>query len=222
MDIKTLNEMPVVTTDINTQLMVKNFEKFMQDKDESDFIRLDTQDFFKVDNPWYSYIIHYTKESGVTAFMKISQCSIDDENKRIKVIFQSDTLNDKQIVKGFTLKVFKDLSNQYKKPILVDYKNSKEMANIFKKWTDNPGKYGIQDFFIYDSKLKKRLKDGSELEDYVWDSTPQAIRYSVLFDFFGFMNECLEDQDEYKRLNDKFRGTKIFFDREAFEKRQKL
>jgi hypothetical protein len=222
MNIKTLNEMPLVTNDINKKLMVENFEKFMQDKDESDFIKLDSQDFFKIDGVWYSYIIHYTKESGVTAFMKVSQYSIDDGNDRIKVICQSDTLNDTQMVKGFTLNVFKDLSDQYKKPILIDYKNSKDMETTFKKWIDNPEKYGIKDFFVYDNKLKKLLKDSSELEDHVWDTTPQSIRYSILFDFFGFIKECFEDHDEFKKLNEQFRGTKIFFDREAFEKKTKI
>ena len=126
------------------------------------------------------------------------------------------------MVKGFTLNVFKDLSDQYKKPILIDYKNSKDMETTFKKWIDNPEKYGIKNLFVYDNKMKKLLKDGNELEDEVWDSTPQSNRYSILFDFFDYIAECQLDLIEEQLKMEKYRGTKIFFDREAFEKKTKI
>lgn len=206
MRLNKLNEMPV-TIDIDKTQAVKKFEKFMQYKDESNFDKLDTPEFYRVDGTWSSYIIHYTKENGVTAFMEFSQDSVNFKNRILKIITQSDTMNDKKIVKGFTLQAFKDLSKKYKRPIMIDNKNSSDMEFIFKLWITNPEKYGIKDFYVYDHKLKKVLFDGNELEQPVWDSTPQSNRYSVIFDFFDHLKENIVEHHDNSMLS----GTKLDF-----------
>jgi hypothetical protein len=215
-----LRMMPI-RVDINKKSMIENFEKFMQNMSESNFENVGIPDFYIVSGVYSSYIIHYTIEFGVTAFMLFSQGAIDNENMRIPIIQQSDTLNNKKIIKGFTITAFKEISKTFKRPILIDYRNSLDMETTFKKWIDNPEKYGIKNLFVYDNKMKKLLKDGNELEDEVWYSTPQSNRYSILFDFFDYIAECQLDLIEEQLKMEKYRGTKIFFDRVAFEKRNK-
>ncbi len=190
-----------VTIDMDKTKAIKKFEKFMHSKDEGDFESLGTPEFYRVDGTWSSYIIHYTKEKGVTAFMEFSQDVVNFKNRILKIITQSDTINDKKIVKGFTLQAFKDLSKKYKRPIMIDNKNSSDMEFIFKLWIVTPEKYGIKNFYVYDHKLKKVLFDGNELEQPVWDSTPQSNRYSLIFDFFDYLKESIVENHDNLALS---------------------
>jgi len=176
----------------------------------NDFTELETKDFYIVDDVYNSYIIHYYN-GEITAFMEVKQSGIRHKNKSLSIIQQGNTLNDNKIVHGFTLQVFKLLSKKYKKPIMIDFKNSKVMEAIFLKWINNTEKYGIVDYFVYDEKLKSTLNDNSELVGPVWDSLPDAKRYSIVFDFYGYLNESLRDT---KLSNENLKNTKLYFDGE--------
>jgi len=83
------------------------------------------------------------------------------------------------------------------------------MMNVFIKWINDPLKYGIKNYFIYDEKFKKTLSNNSELEHNVWEEFGRAKRYSILFDFFGYLNES-NLKESLKLL----KGTKAYFEGE--------
>lgn len=210
MKIKTLLEMPRIVT-INKTNMIRKFEEFAEENnyvDSKKFKPLGTKDFYILDGDYESYIVHYIDGQGVTAFMQMTQSGIRHNGKSIGVITQGNTLNEKKISKGFTLNVFKELSKTFNRPILIDYRNSFDMSEIFKKWIKSPDEYGIKNFFVYDNILKKTLKDGNELVCDVWESLPESERYSILFDFYDLIKENIFDYDKF---NESLKGTKCYF-----------
>jgi hypothetical protein len=82
------------------------------------------------------------------------------------------------------------MNKMYQRPVMIDDRNSEEMKNIFLRWANEPEKYGVKNYFVYDAKTKKTLIDSTELEHEVWISGEQGRRYTVIFDFIGVLKEA--------------------------------
>jgi len=190
MKITQLNEMPVLV-DIDSTKMWKKVEKILETENISidDFEQTNLKDIYLYDAPSASFYIHYTTKDGITAFMFFTQDAIKYKNKIYKVIKQKDTYNIKHIKKQFTLSIFKEMNKKYKRPVLIDSKNSEEMKNVFMKWIENMKKYHITNFFVLDTKTNKVLLDNSELKHDVWEPFERAKRYSIVFDFGNYLKE---------------------------------
>jgi hypothetical protein len=121
--------------------------------------------------------------------MCFTQNAINHKGKIYPVIQQKKTLNYKNIFNNFTLEIFKDMNKTYKRPVLSDDENSHDMQSVFVRWLNNPEKIGLKNFFIYDSKDKKTYHDSTEVGRDIWDKDLSGKRYTLVFDFYGYLNE---------------------------------
>ncbi len=209
MKLKTLMEMPRITYSTKEGLWNKLAELLEQQKLTLDnFKKTSLSNIYKCDERFASLYIHYTEKDGITAFMFFSQNAIYHKGKQYGVIQQKETLNYKNIFKNFTLEIFKEMNKEYHRPVFVDEKNSVDMMNVFVKWVNDPEKYGIKNYFVYDAKTKKTLLGSDSPEHNVWDGDESGLRYSLLFDFIG----VLKESEPIGKLPDKltYKGPPIY------------
>ena len=205
-----LIEMPIIVS-INKNKLWQKITKFIDENNIKieDFEETNIKNIYRYDGVYNSVYVYFIKKDGITAFMFFTQDAIIHNGKTYPIIRQKETYNVKRKIKNFTLEIFKEMSKFYQKPILTDNKNSQQMMNVFIKWINDPLKYGIKNYFIYDEKFKKTLSNNSELEHNVWGEFGRAKRYSILFDFFGYLNES-NLKESLKLL----KGTKAYFEGE--------
>lgn len=189
MKIRDLTETPILV-DINKDKMWKKVQKILEDNNITfkDFEKTSIKDIYLYDSPSTSFFIHYTEDDGITAFLFFVQDAIKYKNKVYKVIRQENTYNMKRIKKNFTLTIFKEMNKKYKRPVLIDNKNSVLMMNTFIKWMKDPKKYGIENFFVVDGN--RVLEDDEYPKHPVWEEFKRAKRYSIVFDFEGYLTEA--------------------------------
>lgn len=204
MKLSRLNEQPMTTYSTKEGLW-RYFEKLMNEQNItlSMFDKTDHSDIYRYDSVTASLYIHYTVKDGVTAYMCFTQNAINHKGKIYPVIQQKKTLNYKNIFNNFTLEIFKNMNKTYKRPILSDDENSHAMQSVFVRWLNNPEKYGLKNFFIYDSKTKKTYHDSTEVGENIWSDFESGKRYTLVFDFFDYLKE----DTKMAELNDSFKGA---------------
>jgi hypothetical protein len=119
------------------------------------FDKTSIQDIYRYEELGTILYIHYTQKDGITAYMFFTQNAIYHKARQYSVVEQGDTLNYKNIFKNFTLEIFKEVNKTYRMPILVDEKNSVDMMNVFNVWLNNPEKYGLKNYFVFEKNVVK-------------------------------------------------------------------
>lgn len=206
MNLTTLNEQPQITYSTKEGLW-----KHLQELIDVNHLELrffdktDHPDIYRYDSVYASLYIHYTKKDGITAYMCFTQNAINHKGTIYPVIQQKETLNYKNIFNNFTLEIFKDMNKNYKRPVLSDDENSHDMQSVFIRWLNDPEKYGLKNFFIYDSKTKKTYCDSLEIGCSPWSDFEDGKRYTLVFDFYDHLKEAISM--DHLMLNPRMRYT---------------